>query len=112
MTGTASQVEWAERIRCRVNDEFDRVARSFREVAAKQSDARRAATEAIIAILEEKRSAVMSRQEAGYFIRDWQDISDQVRQLIAHDPRYPEIKAGRVAQQSRGAARTSASPAF
>jgi hypothetical protein len=24
MAGTAGQVEWAERIKCRVNDEFDR----------------------------------------------------------------------------------------
>ena len=43
MSGTANQVEWAERIRCRVNDEFDRVARAFRSVAAKQNDVRRAA---------------------------------------------------------------------
>ena len=63
MSGTANQVEWAQRIRCRVNDEFDRVTRAFRFVAAKQSDVRRAGTEAILGILEEKRAAVMSRQE-------------------------------------------------
>ena len=57
-------------IRRQVNDEFDRVARSFRSVAGKQSDAVRADTEAIIAILEEKRAAVMRREQVGYFIHD------------------------------------------
>src|SRR6185437_16724351 len=42
LTGTANQVEWAGRIKQQVNDEFDRVARSFRAVAAKQSDQARA----------------------------------------------------------------------
>ena len=97
MSGTASQVEWAQRIRCRVNDEFDRVARAFRSVAAKQSDERRAATEAILGILEEKRTAVMSRHDAGYFIKEWQEIGDQVRQTIFHDPRFQAIQAARVA---------------
>jgi len=93
MKGTANQVEWAQRIRCRVSAEFDRVAASFRSVAEKQYDGNRADTEAIIGILEEKRSEVMSREEAGYFIHDWQEINDQVRQMIAHDSRYQEIKA-------------------
>jgi hypothetical protein len=44
----ANQVEWAERIKRQVNEEFDRVARSFRSVACKQSDAARADTETII----------------------------------------------------------------
>ena len=38
-------------------------------------------TEAIIAILEEKRAEVMRREQAGYFIRYWQEISGQVRQM-------------------------------
>jgi hypothetical protein len=93
LTGTVSQVEWAERIRSQVNTEFDRVAASFREVAVKQQGAKRAATEAIIAILEDKRAEILSKEQAGYFIRDWQEIDDQVRQMIANDPRYREIKA-------------------
>lgn len=93
MTGTAAQVEWAERIRQQVNSEFDRVASSFRAVAEKQHDGKRADTETILAILEDKRAEVMSREQAGYFIRDWQEIDDQVRQLIAKDSRYQEIKA-------------------
>ncbi len=95
MSGTTNQVDWAGRIRHQVNDEFDRVARSFRAVAGKQSDNARADTEAIIAILEEKRSAVMCREEAGYFIRDWQEIGDQVRRMIMQDARYQAIKSNR-----------------
>jgi hypothetical protein len=96
-SGTANQVDWAQRIRRRVNEEFDRVTYAFRAVAAKQNDVRRASTVAILGILEEKRAAVMSRQDAGYFIKEWQEIGDQVRQMIFHDPRYQAIKAGRVA---------------
>lgn len=99
MSGTANQVEWAEGIKRQVNDEFDRVARSFRSVAGKQSDAARADTEAIIAILEEKRAAVMRREEAGYFIHDWQEISDQVRQMIFQDARYQAIRSNRPARR-------------
>jgi hypothetical protein len=101
MSGTANQVEWAERIKRLVNEEFDRVARSFRSVAGKQNDAARADTEAIIAIVEEKRAEVMRRGEAGYFIHDWQEISDQVRQMIFHDVRYQAIKNNRLQNKFR-----------
>lgn len=76
-----------------MNDEFDRVAKSFRSVTDTQSTGKRARTEATLAILEEMRESVMSRKEAGYFIRDWLDISDQVRQMIGNDPRYQQLKA-------------------
>ena len=99
MSGTASQVEWAERIRRQVNAEFDRVAASFRSIADKQTGDKRANTETAIAILEEKRAEVMSRKDAGYFIHDWQEISDQVRQMIFHDPRYQAIKSNRAARR-------------
>jgi hypothetical protein len=75
------------------------VSASFRAIADKQLNEKRADTEAIIAILEEKRAEVMSREEEGYFIHDGQDIYDQVRQMIFHDSRYQAIKnnkAGRV----------------
>jgi hypothetical protein len=95
MTGTASQLEWARRIKRQVNDEFDRVAALLRSVARKQSEAKRAETEALIGILEDKRAEVMSRQQAGYFIHDWQEIGDQVRQMIFRDARYQAIKSNR-----------------
>jgi hypothetical protein len=68
------------------------VAAAFRVVADRQTGGRRTETETIIAIVEEKRSEVMSREEAGYFIRGWQEIGDQVRQLIFQDARYQAIK--------------------
>ena len=95
LSGTANQVEWAQKIKSNVNAEFDRVAASFRAVAAKQFDGKRADTEAIIAILEEKRAAVMSKEQAGYFIHDWQEMNDQVRRMIGNDPRYLAIKTRR-----------------
>jgi hypothetical protein len=101
LSGTPNQVEWAVRIKDRVSEEFDRVAQSFRSVAVKQSDANRADTEAILAILEEKRAYVMSRCQAGYFIHDWQEISDQVRQMIGQDDRYQMIKAGKAARHAQ-----------
>ena len=99
MSGTAAQVEWAERIKRQVNTEFDRVAASFRSIAGKQGDDKRADTKAVIVILEDKRAEVMSREQAGYFIHDWQEISDQVRQMIFHDARYQAIKSNRAARR-------------
>ena len=97
MHGTTSQIEWAELIRPRVQAEFDRVKASFQSVAAKQSGDKRTATEAVIEILEDKRAQVLSNAHAGYFIRDWQDIGDQVRRLISLDARYQAIKSNRTA---------------
>ncbi|HWR35717.1 MAG TPA: hypothetical protein VN622_07605, partial [Clostridia bacterium] len=88
LSGSAAQVEWAERIRRQVDADFDRVAAAFRAIARKQSPDKRAGTEAVIAILEEKRSEVMSRNQAGYFIHDWQETGDRVRQMISKDARY------------------------
>jgi len=34
------------------------------------------------------RIEVMEHQEAGYFIHDWQELRDQVRQMIMKDDRY------------------------
>ena len=92
LRGSEGQVEWALRIKRRINEEFDRVAAAFRVVAGRQTGGRRKETETIISILEEKRSEVMRREDAGYFIRGWQEIGDQVRQLIFQDSRYQAIK--------------------
>jgi hypothetical protein len=95
MTGSASQIQWAEQIKPRVGEEFDRVAKAFAAIAQRQGESQRADTEALIAILEEKREEVMRIDVAGYFIRDWQELSDQVRQMIRQDPRYAAIRARR-----------------
>jgi hypothetical protein len=106
LTGTPSQIEWAELIRPRVSAEFDRVAKALTEAAAGNREVQvRMDAEAVIAILEEKRAEVMSKEHAGYFIRDWQELTDQVRQMISQDSRYQAIKA-RKAARSESPART------
>jgi hypothetical protein len=95
MTGTAGQIEWAEQIRPRVDNEFQRVASAFRSAALRQSAPDRVDTLAVIAIVEEKRVEVMANDRAGYFIRNWQELTDQVRRLIAADSRYQAIRSNR-----------------
>ena len=95
LTGTDNQIEWAQRIRSRVAAEFDRVAALFLAIAGRQNRRTRMDTEAIVAILEEKRLEVLGRAEAGYFIHDWQEIGDQVRQMILRDPRYLAIRSSK-----------------
>jgi hypothetical protein len=94
LIGTVNQIEWAKQIRTQVNAEFDRVITALETAATKQSGQNRLDTQAIIAIAEEKRTEVMEHQEAGYFIHDWQELRDQVRQMIMKDDRYKSIKAG------------------
>jgi hypothetical protein len=98
LTGTPSQVEWAEQIRLSVAREFDRVANAFRERMNRQIAPEQAETRTVIAILEQKRIETMANTQAGYFIRDWQELSDQVRQMIWKDPRYQEIREQREAR--------------
>ncbi len=100
LTGTPSQIEWAEQIRVNVALEFDRVANAFRNVAAGQTDQVQAETRTVIAILEEKRAETLGNDRAGYFIRDWQELKDQVRQLIFRDSRYQAIKADRMTRRN------------
>jgi hypothetical protein len=97
-TGTPNQIEWAEQIRLTVTWEFDRVANAFRLRMNQQTGPDQAETLAVIAILEQKRTETMANTQAGYFIRDWRELSDQVRQMIWKDPRYQEIKARREAR--------------
>jgi hypothetical protein len=98
MIGTVNQADWAEQIKTRVSVEFDRVAKALESAAGKQTPQKRMETLSVIALLEEKRAEVMAKDRAGYFIHDWQELRDQVRQLIIQDPRYQLIKAKRVAQ--------------
>ena len=67
MSGTVNQIEWAKQIKTQVNAEFDRVKTALEAKAAGQSGQDRTDTQAIIAILEDKRTEVMTHQEAGYF---------------------------------------------
>ena len=81
-----------------MESEFQRVANAFLARAAGQTERDRADTLAVIAILEEKRVETMANDRAGYFIREWQELTDQVRELIAGDARYQAIRAARKAR--------------
>jgi hypothetical protein len=37
----------------------------------------------------------MAKDDAGYFIREWQELRDQVRLMLTNDPRYKAIMANR-----------------
>lgn len=97
--GTASQIEWAEQIRPRVSAEFDRVAETLEAIARRQSAQDRLETRAIIAILEEKRLEVLGRTEAGYFIKNWQELNDQVQKLLQDDHRFTAIRLAKAARK-------------
>jgi hypothetical protein len=99
LTGTPAQVEWAERIRLTVAQEFDRVAKAFQAQIAIQSGEKQAETRTILAILEQKRAETMSIKIAGYFIREWHELSDQVRRMIAKDPRFQAIRDQRTVRR-------------
>lgn len=101
LTGTANQVAWAEQIRTGVNAEFDRVESALQARFGSQTERRRSDTLAMIAILERKRAEVMGKQDAGYFIHDWQELRDQVRSMIINDPGYKAILGSREAAAPR-----------
>ena len=65
MTGTVNQIEWAKQIKTQVNAEFDRVKTALEAAAAGQSGQDRMDTQAMIAILQDKRAEVMAHEEAG-----------------------------------------------
>ena len=67
LSGTVNQIEWAKQIKTQVNAEFDRVRGALEAAAARQSGQDRMNTQAMIAILQDKRAEVMAHQKAGYF---------------------------------------------
>jgi hypothetical protein len=99
LVGTPNQIEWAEQIKDRVHKEFDRVGMILKSVAAKPVGWDQTDTLKLVAILEEKRHDVMANDRAGYFIHKWQELSDQVREMIVKDPRYREIIARQAARK-------------
>ncbi len=99
MTGTANQIEWAEKIKPRVGAEFDRVASVLLAASLKQVETNRVGTRNAIAILNEKRAEVMANNAAGYFIKEWQELDGKVRLMITQDPRYVAQKDVQRAKQ-------------
>ncbi len=106
--GTESQIEWAEKIKPLVSAEFDRVAEALETVARRQSVGDRLETRDMIAILEEKRLEVMGRNEAGYFIKNWQELTDQVQRLIRDDSRFAAIRRAKAARRETPAVEAEA----
>ena len=100
MTGTPNQIEWAEQIRSRVAADFDRVAKALEGAAGNQIERTRMKIGSMIEILDDKRAEVVAKDEAGYFIVEWQELGDRVRRLIMQDPRYQAINAHSTAQIS------------
>lgn len=99
MTGTPSQIEWAKQIKPQVGAEFDRVANALQAAARTQTELDQVDTQTVITILAEKRVEVLANEQAGYFIREWRELSDQVRQMIAQDNRYQTIQTSRAARR-------------
>ena len=99
LRGSVAQVHWAEEIRRQVDAEFGRVTAVFTSIAERQRDpARRSDTYAIIAIVQQKRDEVLARDQAGYFIHDWQEINGQVREMLFRDERFDALRKSRPAR--------------
>jgi hypothetical protein len=78
MIGTPNQISWAELIKVQVDQEFDRVSKALAPHNRPN----------IQALLEEKRTEVLANDHAGYFIKEWGELNNQVTRLIRADPRY------------------------
>jgi hypothetical protein len=96
LLGTDNQIAWAEQIRTNVDAEFDRIAGALESVALRQTEPHRSETRVAIALLEEKRAGVMARSDAGYFIKNWQELRDQARSLITDDLRHKTARDNRM----------------
>ena len=73
----------------------DPVAKALQALAGMPAAQDRMDIQAVIVVPEEKRTEVRTKDQAGYFIRVWRKLRDQVRKLIGKDSRYQAIKAER-----------------
>jgi hypothetical protein len=99
MIGKTNQLKRAEQIKARINTEFDRIAKALTSSAAKQTGQDQADTEAVIVILEDKRTEIMEKDQASYFINNWRELNDEVREKIVQDQRYRDIDTQRARRQ-------------
>jgi len=83
--GVPSSWDWRSR--------GDPVAKAFPAPASMSAAQDRLDTQAVIVVLEEKRTEVRTKHQAGYFIRVWRELRDQVRKMIGQDSSYQAIKA-------------------
>jgi hypothetical protein len=103
--GNPSEIEQAKQIKRRVHAEFDRVAGVIRSRTQDRSEHSKVVTEVLIAILESKRWEITRREDASYFIHNWQEIGDQVWCMILSDERYRivELWSRRLSNGRQGA---------
>ncbi len=95
---------WVRQLRIRINSEFDDVAAALQLVASRQQSKRRLETEAIVAILEDKRLEVMAMADKPELLYEWHHVGDQVRRLLFEDPRYKKIRLSRGTSRQRAKA--------
>jgi hypothetical protein len=74
------------------------MANAIGSTASNQVKQRQRETCSLVAILEEKWAEVMSKDQAGHFIHECQELRDQVQQMITQDSRYQVLKAIRAAR--------------
>jgi hypothetical protein len=98
LIGTLKQIAWAVQIKSQVEAEFVRLRKVLEYAATRQSPKDLTDIEAIIGILDGKRTEVMENEQAGYFIQHWQEFGNQVSRMIVEDPRYQAIKARQTAR--------------
>jgi uncharacterized protein YheU (UPF0270 family) len=85
--GVPSSVDWWS--------PCDPVAKALQALAGMSAAQDRTDTQAVIVVLEEKRTEVRTKDQAGYLIRVWRELRNQVRKMMGQDSRYPAIKAKR-----------------
>jgi len=73
----------------------DPISKAFQAPAGMSAARDRMDTQAVIVVLKEKRTEVRTKDQAGYFIRVWRELRDQVWKMIRPDSRYQAIKAKR-----------------
>ena len=73
----------------------DPVAKALQAPAGMSAAQDRMDTQSVIVVPEEKRTEVRTKDHAGYFVRVWRELRDQVRNMIGQDSRCPAIKAKR-----------------
>lgn len=75
----------ALQIKARVRAEFDRVVNALKSAADAQNGDKQIDARMVIFMLEQICAEVLSKDEAGYFIVEWQDASDHVRRIVTKD---------------------------
>jgi hypothetical protein len=99
--GPDDEVSWAREIRGRVKNEFDRVRRSIEAGSNKYRALDRSETATLLALIDELRASVLSADQAGYFIAEWNNPADRLQRLLHGDARWKAINDARAARRPR-----------